>query len=64
MCGVTDGGQGVTGDDVGSSPLFSGDEEIFAFARCVSRLVQMGCALLLVRKADIRTKDWADAMER
>ncbi|WVR09343.1 hypothetical protein IAU60_006409 [Kwoniella sp. DSM 27419] len=33
---------GLNAKDVGSSSLFSGDEELFAFARCVSRLSQMG----------------------
>lgn len=31
-----------------SSSIFSGDEELFAFARCCSRLVQMG------------SKEWAE----
>ncbi|WWD19338.1 hypothetical protein CI109_103797 [Kwoniella shandongensis] len=39
---------GINADDVGSSSLFSGDEELFAFARCVSRLSQMG------------TKEWSE----
>jgi predicted ATPase len=34
--------QGLAAEDVGSSSLFSGEEELFAFARCVSRLSQMG----------------------
>lgn len=38
---------GLKADEVGASSLFSGQEELFAFARCVSRLVQMG------------TKEWA-----
>jgi protein AFG1 len=33
---------GLSAETVGSSSLFSGDEELFAFARCVSRLSQMG----------------------
>ncbi|ORX38251.1 AFG1-like ATPase-domain-containing protein [Kockovaella imperatae] len=33
---------GLSADEIGSSSLFSGDEELFAFARCVSRLSQMG----------------------
>jgi protein AFG1 len=39
---------GINTEVVGSSSLFSGDEELFAFARCVSRLTQMS------------TKEWAD----
>ncbi|ORY21376.1 AFG1-like ATPase-domain-containing protein [Naematelia encephala] len=39
---------GLSADEVGSSSLFSGDEELFAFARCVSRLSQMG------------TKEWSE----
>lgn len=39
---------GISSDVVGSSSLFSSDEELFAFARCVSRLTQMA------------TKEWAD----
>lgn len=39
---------GINTDVVGSSSLFSSDEELFAFARCVSRLTQMA------------TKEWAD----
>lgn len=34
--------QGLDANAVGSSSLFSSDEELFAFARCVSRLNQMG----------------------
>jgi len=34
--------QGLSADEVGTSSLFSGEEELFAFARCVSRLSQMG----------------------
>ena len=33
---------GLDAGDVGSSSLFSGEEELFAFARAVSRLSQMG----------------------
>ncbi|KAL1739995.1 hypothetical protein HDZ31DRAFT_25256, partial [Schizophyllum fasciatum] len=33
---------GVSTDLVGASSMFSGDEELFAFARACSRLVQMG----------------------
>lgn len=40
--------QGLPGDMVISSSIFSGDEELFAFARCCSRLVQMG------------SKEWAE----
>ncbi|OXC67634.1 hypothetical protein AYX13_03926 [Cryptococcus neoformans] len=39
---------GLDPSAVGSSSLFSGDEELFAFARCVSRLSQMG------------TKEWSE----
>ncbi|KIR54752.1 AFG1 family mitochondrial ATPase [Cryptococcus gattii Ru294] len=39
---------GLDPSTVGSSSLFSGDEELFAFARCVSRLSQMG------------TKEWSE----
>ncbi|KAF7792864.1 hypothetical protein EIP86_003965 [Pleurotus ostreatoroseus] len=34
--------QGLSSDMVGASAMFSGEEEVFAFARCCSRLVQMG----------------------
>lgn len=34
--------QGLSSDVVGGSSMFSGEEELFAFARCCSRLVQMG----------------------
>jgi protein AFG1 len=34
--------QGLKAEDVGASSIFTGQEELFAFARCVSRLVQMG----------------------
>lgn len=43
---MDDLGLGV--DDVKASSMFTGQEELFAFARCVSRLVQMG------------TKEWAE----
>jgi len=33
---------GLSSDVVGSSSMFTGQEEIFAFARCCSRLVEMG----------------------
>ncbi|KAH9833706.1 AFG1-like ATPase-domain-containing protein [Rhodofomes roseus] len=39
---------GLPSDMVISSSVFSGDEELFAFARCCSRLVQMG------------SKEWAE----
>ncbi|KZS98078.1 AFG1-like ATPase [Sistotremastrum niveocremeum HHB9708] len=39
---------GLSGDLVGSSPIFTGEEEVFAFARACSRLVQMG------------TREWAE----
>lgn len=29
-------------DDLGGSPIFTGDEELFAFARVISRLTEMG----------------------
>lgn len=34
--------QALDHDVVKSSAMFSGDEEFFAWARCVSRLTQMG----------------------
>ncbi len=34
--------QGLPTDIVGRSSMFTGEEEIFAFARACSRLVQMG----------------------
>ncbi|EIN10509.1 hypothetical protein PUNSTDRAFT_132598 [Punctularia strigosozonata HHB-11173 SS5] len=40
---------GLSVDQVGTSSMFTGDEEIFAFARCCSRLVQMG------------TREWAES---
>jgi len=40
--------QGLDANAVGSSSLFSSDEELFAFARCVSRLNQMGSVFLHV----------------
>ena len=39
--------QGLSGN-VGMSSMFTGEEEVFAFARACSRLVQMG------------TKEWAE----
>lgn len=39
--------QGLS-ENVGMSSLFTGEEEVFAFARACSRLVQMG------------TKEWAE----
>ncbi|KAI0321977.1 AFG1-like ATPase [Amylostereum chailletii] len=33
---------GLSADTVGASSMFSGEEEVFAFARCCSRLVHMG----------------------
>ncbi|KZV76058.1 AFG1-like ATPase [Peniophora sp. CONT] len=39
---------GLSADIVGASSMFSGEEEVFAFARCCSRLVQMG------------SKEWAE----
>ncbi|TBU33108.1 AFG1-like ATPase [Dichomitus squalens] len=39
---------GLPSDLVGASSMFTGDEELFAFARCCSRLVQMG------------SKEWAE----
>lgn len=43
---------GLSTDLVGSSSMFSGDEELFAFARACSRLVQMG------------SRDWAETAAR
>ena len=40
--------QGLADKGVGTSSMFTGEEEIFAFARCCSRLVQMG------------SKEWAE----
>ncbi|KAI0940112.1 hypothetical protein AcW1_004920 [Taiwanofungus camphoratus] len=40
---------GLSSDTVISSSMFSGDEELFAFARCCSRLTQMG------------SKEWAES---
>ena len=31
----------MTADDIGSSSIFSGEEEMFAFARLLSRLSEM-----------------------
>jgi len=39
---------GLSNDIIGSSSIFSGEEEVFAFARACSRLVQMG------------SKEWAE----
>ncbi|KAI0331242.1 AFG1-like ATPase [Cubamyces sp. BRFM 1775] len=39
---------GLPSDIIGTSSMFTGDEELFAFARCCSRLVQMG------------SKEWAE----
>ncbi|KAL7282579.1 hypothetical protein ACG7TL_004050 [Trametes sanguinea] len=39
---------GLSSDIIGTSSMFTGDEELFAFARCCSRLVQMG------------SKEWAE----
>jgi len=39
---------GISQDIVGKSSIFTGEEEIFAFARACSRLVQMG------------SKEWVD----
>lgn len=41
--------QGLNVESIGKSAMFTGEEEIFAFARACSRLVQMG------------TKEWAEA---
>lgn len=35
---------GLDADTVGASSIFTGDEEVFAFARAVSRLSEMGTA--------------------
>lgn len=40
--------QGLSNDVVSASSMFTGEEEVFAFARCCSRLVQMG------------SKEWAE----
>ncbi|ESK96976.1 mitochondrial atpase [Moniliophthora roreri MCA 2997] len=40
---------GISQDVVGSSSIFTGEEEVFAFARACSRLVQMG------------SKEWAES---
>jgi peroxisome-assembly ATPase len=40
--------QGLSKDAVGTSSMFTGDEELFAFARACSRLIQMG------------SKEWAE----
>ncbi|GBE79894.1 Uncharacterized protein SCP_0210960 [Sparassis crispa] len=41
---------GLSSDTVVSSAMFTGDEELFAFARCCSRLVEMG------------SKQWAETV--
>jgi len=33
---------GISDQQIGSTPIFTGEEEIFAFARACSRLIQMG----------------------
>ncbi|KAG8757377.1 hypothetical protein FRC11_004591 [Ceratobasidium sp. 423] len=40
---------GLNAESIGKSAIFTGEEEIFAFARACSRLVQMG------------TREWAEA---
>ena len=40
--------QGLSESTIGTSSMFTGEEEVFAFARCCSRLVQMG------------SKEWAE----
>lgn len=40
---------GLSAGTVGTSSMFTGEEEVFAFARCCSRLVQMG------------SKEWAES---
>jgi hypothetical protein len=44
--------QGLPESVIGASSMFTGEEEIFAFARCCSRLVQMG------------SKEWAETAGR
>ena len=44
--------QGLPPEVVGASSMFTGEEEIFAFARACSRLVQMG------------SRDWAESAGR
>ena len=44
--------QGLSDSSVGTSSMFTGEEAIFAFARCCSRLVQMG------------SKEWAGTSGR
>lgn len=39
---------GLSNEVIGSSSIFTGEEEVFAFARACSRLVQMG------------SKEWAE----
>ncbi|KAF8204757.1 AFG1 family mitochondrial ATPase [Pholiota molesta] len=48
MRSVMDDLVGLSNDVVGSSSMFTGEEEVFAFARACSRLVQMG------------SKEWAE----
>lgn len=43
---------GLSNDIVGTSSMFTGEEEVFAFARACSRLVQMG------------SKEWAETAGR
>ncbi|KAH8118701.1 AFG1-like ATPase-domain-containing protein [Phellopilus nigrolimitatus] len=43
---------GLSDSTVGTSSMFTGEEEVFAFARCCSRLVQMG------------SKEWAETAGR
>ena len=40
--------QGLSNEVVSASSMFTGEEEVFAFARCCSRLVEMG------------SKEWAE----
>lgn len=42
---------GLDAGTIGASSIFTGDEEIFAFARAVSRLAEMG------------TRQWADRVK-
>lgn len=44
--------QGLPPEVVGASSMFTGEEEIFAFARACSRLVQMG------------SQEWAESAGR
>lgn len=60
---------GLSAETVGASSLFSGDEEMFAFARCVSRLSQMGYVFLSEMGVQDQllmldsTKEWAEGMQ-